>query len=109
MSNPLSYNPAVQSGLEPQDYSYRDIPVGTYKAILDFKIWSNKVSGVDCFFTTEDSGEKILLTVYRDRTTREYTLKDLDFRECPVKTTYEIEVKLNSKGNPKFVKASIVE
>jgi len=48
----------------------------------------------------------MLLTIYRDRTTREYILGDIDFRDSPVKALYNIQVKHNSKGNAKLVKAT---
>ena len=107
MSNPLSWNQAKEAGYTPVEYSFRaaDIPEGSYQATLDFKIWAEKVTGISCYFTKQDTGEKMLLTVYRDRISREYVLGDTDFRDSPTKALYNIEVKHNSKGNAKLVKA----
>ena len=108
MSNPISWNQALEAGHTPRDYSFHasDIPEGYYQATLDFKIWADKVTGISCYFTKADSNEKILLTVYRDRTTREYVLGNTDFRDAPIEAIYNIEVKHNSKGNAKLVAAT---
>ena len=111
MSNPISWNQALEAGYTPKDYSFRaaDIPEGSYQAILDFKIWADKVTVISCYFTKTNSGEKMLLTVYRDKTTREYVLDDTDFRDSPIEALYNIEVKHNSKGNAKLVSATPVK
>lgn len=105
MSNVLSWNQPLEQGLSPRDYSYRkeDVPSGEYIASLDFKIWAKDATGVSCYFTKVDSGQKILLTVYRTHDTREYILDGVDFRSCPT-GKYLITVELNSKGNIKFSK-----
>lgn len=105
MSNVLSWNQALEQGLNPRDYSYRkeDVPLGEYIASLDFKIWAKDATGVSCYFTKVDTDQKILLTVYRTHDTREYILDGVDFKECPT-GKYLITVELNSKGNIKFSK-----
>jgi hypothetical protein len=59
-------------------------------------------AGISCYFTINETNQKIILTVYRDRTTREYTIKNTDFRDVNTNQQYTINVKLNSKGNIKF-------
>ena len=104
MDTILSWNQAIEQGFEPRDYSYKkeDIPIGTHKATLDFKVWAKSTVGISCYFTINDTNRKIILTVYRDRTTREYTIKDTDFRDLNISQEYAITVKVNSKGNIKF-------
>lgn len=108
MSNVFSLNQALEAGHNHKDYSYfsEDIPEGIYEARLDFKIWSKNLPGIDCYFTKKESGEKIRLTVHRDRKTKEYTLGDVDFRDLPTEVIYKVEAKINSKGNSKFVSAT---
>lgn len=112
MSNVLSWNQALENDFHPREYSYKaeDTPEGNYDAVLDFKIWSKKVTGVTCYFTVIDTNEKIQLTVYRDRDreTKEYMLVETDFRDCPTEKIYSIEIKNNSKGNPKFINAELI-
>jgi|SaaInl5LU_22_DNA_1037371.scaffolds.fasta_scaffold97937_1 hypothetical protein len=104
MDTILSWNQAIEKGFEPRDYSYKkeDIPIGTHKATLDFKIWAKGTAGISCYFTISETNQKIILTVYRDRTTKEYTIKDVDFRDVNSNQQHTITVKLNSKGNIKF-------
>jgi hypothetical protein len=107
MKNVLSWNQALEAGHTPKEYSYRaaDIPEGSYQATLDFKIWAKKANAVSCYFTKAGSGEKMLLTVYRDFKDEEYFLDNTNFRICPTGTAYNIEVTYNSKGNPKLISA----
>ena len=104
MNTILSWNQAIEQGFELRNYSYNkdDIPIDTYKATLDFKIWAKNTSGISCYFTIKNTNQKIILTVYRDLTTREYSIKDVDFRDLNISQEYTITVKLNSKGNLKF-------
>jgi len=104
MNTILSWNQAIEQGFEPRNFSYKkeDIPIGTHKATLDFKIWAKNAVGISCYFTINETNQKIILTVYRDRTTREYTIKDADFGDVNSSQEYTITVKLNSKGNIKF-------
>jgi hypothetical protein len=106
MSNPISWQQALDQGYNPRDYSYHkeDIPIGEYLATLDFKIWS-KVQGITIYFSKVDSNQKFQLTVFRNHGDREYTLEACDFRDCPIKKQYYITVEINSKGNIKFSKA----
>jgi len=104
MSNILSWAQAIEQGFEPRNYSYKkeDIPTGTYKANLDFKIWAKADSGITCYFTVAETNQKIILTVYRDRTTKEYLLGNIDFRSVKTNQEHLITTALNSKNNIKF-------
>ncbi len=107
MKNVLSWKQALEADHTPNEYSFRatDIPEGSYLATLDFKIWAKKANAVSCYFTKANSGEKMLLTVYRDFKNEEYFLGNTDFRICPTGTVYNIEVTHNSKGNPNLISA----
>lgn len=105
MRNVLSWRGAIDSGHQPKDYPYVAdlVPVGKYEAMLDFKIWSKKVNGIDCYFTRPSTGMRFRLTVFRNEEGA-YFLPDcpLDFSECADKTCYVITVSVNSKGNAAF-------
>ena len=106
MKNVRSWNEALDHGCEPRQYPYSggEVPLGTIEAVLDFKIWARKTMGISCYFTAQNSGQKFLLTVYRDRKDQRYRIKDcpIDFVCCPVGPgyVYRLEVGLNGKGNP---------
>lgn len=106
-SNVMSWNPALEIGLEPRNYSYyiKDIPLGEYEAILDFKIWAKKAVGISCYFTRVDTGQKFQLTVFRRQDNRQYTLQEVDFRSSPIGVTYKLSVAINSKNNIKLSSA----
>lgn len=108
MSNILSWTQAITKGFEPRNYSYKkeDIPIGTYNANLDFMIWAKAASGVTCYFTITDTNQKVILTVYRDRATKEYVLGNVDFRTVEHNQEYLISIGLNSKNNIKFLSIS---
>ena len=96
---------------KPQLLSYGSLILFSYSyspQVANLRYPCYNRSGVNCYFTIVDSNEKILLTVYRDRSTKEYTLKETDFRDCPINTMYEVETKLNAKGNIKFVNVIIL-
>uniref|UniRef100_UPI004049B9D6 hypothetical protein n=1 Tax=Fulvivirga sp. TaxID=1931237 RepID=UPI004049B9D6 len=105
MSNVLSWNQALEQGLEPREYSWKDVPTGEYQATLDFKIWAKNAVAVSCYFTKIDSNEKIQLTVYRTHTDREYILDGVDFRDSPTNVAYKLIIETNSKGNIKLKSA----
>lgn len=111
MRNVYSWNPALDAGCNPRDYSYlpEDIPKGKYLVKLDFKIWAKKAVAINCYFTKVGSGEKIILAVYRDYKTEKYACGEIDFSKSPTDKAYNIEVKYNSKGKPKLTNASIAD
>ncbi len=59
-NNVLSWNIALEKGLEPRLYPYtaEHVPVGKYEAVLDFKIWAKKAMGICCYFTQRNTGIK---------------------------------------------------
>ena len=63
----LEFFPALEAGHEPKNYSYykEDVPLGVYKAKLDFMLWSKTYVAINCFFTILDSNQKISLSVYK--------------------------------------------
>lgn len=113
MINVYSYQQALSKGYEPGLYTYqaKNIPIGTYKAKLDFKIYAKKAIAVTCYFSLELTDVKFALTVFRLKSgKREYKLPncDADFKTCVTDQIYEIEVAKNSKGNIKFVNAKLI-
>ncbi len=111
MKNVLSWNQAIDNGFEPSDYSYtkEDIPIGVSEATLDFKAWAKNVAAINCYFTIIETGQKILLSVYRKHSDSTYMLEnsDIDFTTCETDKSYNIETKLNNRGNVKFIKADV--
>ncbi len=103
-NNVLSWNVALEKGLEPRLYPYtaEDVSVGKYEAVLDFKIWAKKAMGICCYFTQRNTGIKCQLTVYRRQKDKLYMTdeSDIDFKVCSDKTPYLICVNLNGKQNP---------
>jgi len=99
----LSYNTAVIAGYEPRNYSWNKavIPTGGYIVCLDFMIWSKKQMAINCYFTVKDSGTKITLSAYRNRYTQhKYLAGKTEMRFISFNTVMEINVQLNSMGNP---------
>lgn len=100
-NNVLSWNIALEKGYEPRLYPYatEHIPLGTYEAVLDFKIWAKKAMGISCYFIQKDTGKKFQLTVYRRQRDKLYLLDEgtIDFKVCPVNEVYTITVELNGK------------
>ncbi len=112
MSNVYSFNQVVELGIERRDYPFKKDMVLTavFKAKLDFKIWSKSQSAINCYFTVEETGDKILVAVYRTKDDEEYKLPncEIDFRECPIDTVYNITVAGKFSGIPKFKNAELV-
>jgi hypothetical protein len=102
-SNVLSWNVALEKGHEPRLYPYATeaVPLGTYEAVLDFKIWAKKTMAIGCFFTQKGTGKKFQVTVYRRQVDKLYRLEegDVDFKLCPIGAEYTITVFLNGKQN----------
>ncbi|MBT0725038.1 hypothetical protein HH682_11545 [Rosenbergiella sp. S61] len=82
----LTYNMALQEGLEPESYDWKNIPEGVWRARLEFKIWSNKsrAGHLVCYMTYLEESRRYRLSAFRqgNGTTR-YTPKDggIDFSE----------------------------
>jgi hypothetical protein len=110
--NVYTWHIAIEEGLNPGDYSYDPelVPLGEFEAILDFKIWSKKVMGINCYFTQRNSDIKFQLTVYRQLGTKEYVIKEggIDFTISPVGCLYHLNVEENLKGRVVFQDAIIV-
>jgi hypothetical protein len=110
--NVLTWNQALEKGLNPSDYPFHteSVPVGKFPATLDFKIWAKKTMGISCFFTIQEDQRKFQLTVFRRSTDRQYMLEncdcDIDFSVCKTAETYIVRVAVNGKGNISFKNAS---
>jgi len=105
MKNVKFWKEAVEAGFDPGAYPYvaEKIPMGSVEAVLDAKIWAKQQMGIGCYFSRVGTGERFLLTVYRDRRDQRYRIKDcpIDFACCPVGAgyVYQLEVDVNGKGN----------
>ena len=112
MRNVVTWLQAIEKGYEPRLYSYQieDVPVGEYDAVLDCKVWANKIMGICCYFTQKCTGKKFQLTVYRRLVDKIYKLKssDIDFTECPLNCAYHIRVSIHEKGRAVFEEVSLV-
>lgn len=110
--NTIGYNEAALNGYKEDNYPYKPefIPTGTFRAKLDFKIWSKKVCGINCCFSCVDTNQLFQITVYWRSATSDYKIKnsDIDFVTCPLNRVYLITIKENSKGNPKLFEAELL-
>lgn len=108
--NVLSWLQALRAGWEPGHYRYEVdyVPVGRYEVMLDFKIWAKKVMAVNCYFTVQETGAKIILTVYCRGENGQYKLANcpIDFTTCAIQTRYIIEVMADQKKKIQFVQAT---
>jgi hypothetical protein len=80
----LSFYNAIAAAHEPREYTYlrEAIPFGNYEVTLDFMIWSKKQVGINCYCTIRETGEKVILPVYRNET-EDYLAGNLDLRFVP--------------------------
>jgi len=105
----LTYEQAVEDGLEPREYSYEPI-LGEYLARLDFKVWGKKLN-LQCFFTIPGTGERFRISAFRTDTPR-YTPRDgeIDFSEEGNEgNLYRLHVAETPKGKPKWLSAELVK
>ncbi len=83
----LTYNAAVDAGLNPRDYGWKEVPEGTWAARLDFKTWSNAtaIGHLVCYFTALSDGKRYRLSAFRPggSSRYRYTPKDggIDFSQ----------------------------
>ena len=108
--NVLSWNVALTQGFEPRLYSYIDIPLGEYAAILDFKIWAKKIMGINCYFTHSVTGQKFQLTVYCRHRSGTYEIDGcrIDFANCPTEKLYRLGVIADQKKRILFKSAMLL-
>ena len=107
----LHFNTAIIGGYEPGNYSWdkQVIPTGKYDARLDFMIWSKKQMAINCYFTTEDNNSKIILSAYRSKDKEEkYLAGNTEMRHIPFNVMMNLEVQLNSMGNPSLKNAVVI-
>ncbi|MBB6271898.1 hypothetical protein HDF26_002355 [Pedobacter cryoconitis] len=106
----LEFFPALEAGYEPKNYSYykEDVPLGNYKAKLDFMLWSKTYMAVNCFFTIIKSGKKISLSVYKKPGEDGlYLAGELEVRYVPFGSTLKLVVDANQNGKPILVNAFV--
>jgi hypothetical protein len=107
--NVFTFNKAINSDYHPSAYSYdkEDIPTGEYDVTLDFMIWANKVSGIDLFCTVRQTGQKIRLTVFRDKE-EIYLLHDVDVRQLRYGSGLTIQVEVNGRDKPTLHRITVL-
>lgn len=100
----LSFKTALQEGFRYSEYSFEvsKIPFGTFDAILDYKIWAKRVLAINAYFTKVMTGDKFVLTVYCDRETGTYFIKNslIDFSGCSTGIIYKIVVAKTRRNTP---------
>jgi hypothetical protein len=110
--NVLSWDVALDKGYEPRLYFYtfEDVPLGEYEAILDFKIWAKTIIGISCYFTQAGTGKKFQLTVYCKPGVGVYKIEGckIDFAQCPIERLYQISVIANEKKRIVFANARLL-
>ncbi len=102
---------ALELGLA--DYAWQDVPIGKWRARLDFKAWG-KGSGLSliCCFTMLDSGARYRLTAYPGALKdRRYAPRDrgIDFSEPGIEgLVYDVEIAVSRNGTPAWHTAHLV-
>jgi len=106
----MEFFPALEAGYEPKNYSYykEDVPLGSYKAKLDFMLWSKTYMAVNCFFTIKGSLKKISLSVYKKPGEDGlYLAGETEVRFVPFGSTMHLTVEANQNGKPILVDAVV--
>jgi hypothetical protein len=97
--NVWSFKTAIRKGYEPGLYVYdpKQIPLGEFEAVLDFKTWSKRIIAINCYFTKMDTKERFVVTVYGNNQTGRYEVPGsvINFSTCAVNATYRISVSKN--------------
>ena len=110
--NVLSWNAALDIGLDPRKYTYvaGEIPLGEFEAVLDFKIWAKKILAIGCYFTHAVTEQKFQLTVYCKAGVGLYRVEEcsIDFTECPIGRLYRVKVIADQKKKIVFKGAEII-
>lgn len=108
-SNVFAWKDALAKGYQPGLYSYSEVSLGEYDAILDFKIWAKKVMAISCYFTQVEAGKKIQLTVYcNEAGIYKPDNSEVNFANCEIGRTYRIKVVANQKKKIVFENAKLV-
>jgi hypothetical protein len=105
----LTYDQAVELGLEPREYAYEPV-IGEFEATLDFKVWGKSVN-LQCFFSVLPTGERFRVSAFRDEAKR-YTPKDgrIDFSaDGLVEGLFRLKVGQNKKGRAIWLEAELVK
>jgi len=112
----LSYNAAIEVGLELSSYEYKNAPEGVWAARLDFKVWSNQTAAghLRCYFTSHADNCRYLLSAFRPKQpgSRRYSPKDdgIDFSRPGLNgQSFLLEVGRNAKGNVSWIGAELDE
>ncbi|KPW49891.1 MULTISPECIES: hypothetical protein [Pseudomonas syringae group] len=112
----MSYNAAVEAGLEPRTYEFKNVPEGVWAARLDFKVWSNKSAAghLRCYFTSHADNSRYLLSAFRPTQpgSRRYSPKDdgIDFSQPGLNgQSFLLEVGRTAKGTVSWIGAEFDE
>lgn len=106
----LEFFSALEAGHEPKNYSYykEDVPIGNYKAKLDFMLWSKTYVAINCFFTVLESQKKISLSVYKKAGEDGLFLAgELEVRYVPFDSVLQLNIEANQNGKPILVNAVV--
>jgi hypothetical protein len=107
--NVFSWGVALNKGYEPRLYTYdaAQIPLGEFRARLDYKIWSKRIIAINCYFTKLDGENKFVVTVYCNNKTGRYSpsVSMIDFAFCPLDTQYLIGISKSESDKITLVKA----
>ena len=106
----LDFFPALEAGFDPKNYSYdkADIPLGSYRATLDFMLWSKSGLTINCFFTLTGSGKKISLSVFRKAANQErYFAGETEVRYLAFGCLVELTVESNELVKPVLVDLTV--
>lgn len=112
----LSYNAAVEAGLELASYEYKNVPEGVWATLLDFEVWPNQTAAghLRCYFTSLADDCRYLLPAFRRNQlgSPRYSPRDdcMDFFQPGLNwQTSLLEVGRNAKGNVLWIGAEFDE
>ncbi|WP_276484775.1 hypothetical protein [Paraflavitalea pollutisoli] len=97
----LTWKQAKEKGYLPRQYDYLpgQLPGGWLVAVLDFKMWADKVLAINGYFTLTVTGKQIQLSVYLSATgSYRVGRGTVDFFRCPVGCSYRLLTGLTARG-----------
>ena len=98
-----NYEERMEANLE--QYS-RPEKAGTFHLRLDYRTWGKRMC-LFCYFTDEDTGEKIRLACWRNAKEHYAPRKctDIDFARVPTNSLWRCTLEADARGNINWVMA----
>lgn len=106
----LSFGAAVDAGLNPSIYQYRDLSLGVIQARLDFKVWG-KSNSLSLYFTDLRKNKPFRISVFKNKDSDTYSDRagKTDFSAAGINgSVYEIEVVASGATNFAIKSSNII-